>query len=77
MYKTKEPHAKRAALLYTRTMETKKDYSYGVVLFTNHTEPQVLLVEQIGMRGDVFWTLPKGHPEAAEEPQETALREFV
>ena len=57
-------------------MQTKKDYSYGVVLFTEQAEPQVLLVEQIGMRGDVFWTLPKGHPEASEQPQETALREL-
>ncbi len=59
-------------------MQTKKDYSFGVVLFLkNKTVPQVLLVEQIGARGDVFWTIPKGHLEEGETPEEAARRELL
>ncbi len=53
------------------------DQSYGVVPIARINEvPQVLLVHQIGRRGDRFWTLPKGHPEVGETPEVAALREL-
>lgn len=53
------------------------DQSYGVVpIAVTADGPQVLLVHQIGRRGDRFWTLPKGHPEAGETPEAAALREL-
>ena len=59
-------------------MAYKHDQSYGVVpLHMTDGEVQVLLVNQIGARGDLFWTLPKGHPEAGETPEMTALRELA
>lgn len=58
-------------------MPTLTDQSYGVVpLFNSGDEVFVLLVHQIGRRGDRFWTLPKGHPEPGEAPEVAALREL-
>ncbi len=58
-------------------MPTITDQSYGVVpLYKTSTDMQVLLVHQIGRRGDRFWTLPKGHPETGESPEIAALREL-
>ncbi len=58
---------------YADGMKTRQDHSYGVLVFA--PDGAVLMVEQNGSRGDVFWTFPKGHPEAGETPEETALRE--
>jgi bis(5'-nucleosidyl)-tetraphosphatase len=58
-------------------MPTITDQSYGVIpLLLTESGPKVLLVYQIGRRGDRFWTLPKGHPEAGESPETAALREL-
>ncbi len=58
-------------------MPTIIDQSYGVIPFyKTDVETKVLLVHQIGRRGDRFWTLPKGHPEAGETPEVAALREL-
>lgn len=61
-------------------MQTKKDYSCGVVpLFKNDNgEYEILLIHQISYRGknDRFWTLPKGHPEEGEEIEESVRREL-
>jgi 8-oxo-dGTP pyrophosphatase MutT (NUDIX family) len=58
-------------------METVFDISYGVVPFHRSSDGvRVLLIHQIGSRGDVFWTLPKGHPEAGESPLHAAQREL-
>lgn len=58
-------------------MPTIIDQSYGVIpVYVTPTDTQVLLVHQIGRRGDRFWTLPKGHPEAGESPEAAALREL-
>ena len=58
-------------------MQTKSDTSYGIIpLHKKNGEYEVFLINQIGRRGDTFWTFPKGHPEASETPHETALREL-
>lgn len=58
-------------------MQTIIDASYGVVpMYQSKAGLQVLLVHQIGRRGDTFWTLPKGHPEPGETPEVAALREL-
>jgi len=58
-------------------METKEDISYGVVpLIKEGGQWLVFLIHQYGHGGDVYWTFPKGHPEAGESHQESALREL-
>lgn len=58
-------------------MHTKEDCSYGVILLRNEEgEWKVFLIHQYGSRGEVYWGFPKGHPEAGESPQESALREL-
>lgn len=59
-------------------METKQDYSYGVVPVHKKDNGQweVFVLHQISYRGDTYWTFPKGHPEAGESNEETALREL-
>lgn len=59
-------------------MECIEDLSYGVIpVHQAATGYQVLLIEQIGRRGDVFWSFPGGHPEAGETPVATAGRELT
>lgn len=58
-------------------MEYKHDQSYGVVpVYKTGVGYEILLINQIGRRGDLFWTLPKGHPEKDETPELAALREL-
>lgn len=58
-------------------MEQKTDHSFGVVpVYKEAGDWRVLLIQQIGRKGDTFWTFPKGHPEANELPTESALREL-
>ncbi len=65
------------SLSYTTNMQTIIDTSYGVVpVHQSDTGLKILLVHQIGRRGDMFWTLPKGHPEPGETPEIAALREL-
>lgn len=59
-------------------MKTKTDRSYGIVPVRYHNgEYEVLLIHQISnLRGNTYWIIPKGHPEAGEGPVATALREL-
>lgn len=58
-------------------MQTKSDISFGIIpLYKEADKWEVFLINQIGSRGDTFWTFPKGHPEALETPKETAHREL-
>lgn len=58
-------------------METKQDYSYGVIpLLKTNEATQVFLIHQYGHGGDVYWTFPKGHPEVGESREAAALREL-
>jgi 8-oxo-dGTP pyrophosphatase MutT (NUDIX family) len=58
-------------------MQTISDTSYGIIpLHKTDGEYEVFLINQIGRRGDTFWTFPKGHPELSETPKEAALREL-
>ncbi len=58
-------------------METKNDFSYGVIpLCKTESDTMVLLVHQRSHRGEQFWTFPKGHPEVGESKETTALREL-
>lgn len=58
-------------------METKRDYSYGVIpLFREEESWKIFLINQYGHGGDVYWTFPKGHAEGEETPLQAALREL-
>ena len=59
-------------------MKTKTDRSYGIVpVRYRNGEYEVLLIHQISnLRGNTYWIIPKGHPEAGEGPVVTALREL-
>lgn len=57
-------------------METKKDYSYGVIPVRKESDVwKVFVLHQIA-RTDTYWTFPKGHPETGETYEESALREL-
>lgn len=59
-------------------MQTKTDLSYGIIPIRRaEKEWEVLLIHQYSRIGNnTYWVLPKGHPEANETPQQTALREL-
>lgn len=59
-------------------METKTDASYGVVPVhtTGAGQWQVLVLNQRSVRGDEYWSFPKGHPEVGETGAAAALREL-
>jgi bis(5'-nucleosidyl)-tetraphosphatase len=58
-------------------MEIKQDVSYGVIpICKDGNAWKVFLIHQYGSNGDIFWTFPKGHPEANETPQTAAQREL-
>jgi len=63
-------------IVYTIPMETRKEYSYGIVpLVKEGGEVKIFLIHQHGSLGDIFWGIPKGHQEGDEAPVETAKRE--
>lgn len=59
-------------------METKTDFSYGVIPIRRiRDEWQVFLIHQYSRIGDnSYWILPKGHADAGETPLQTAVREL-
>ena len=58
-------------------MQSKEDVSYGVIpLLKDGDQWKVFLIHQYGLKGDIYWTFPKGHPEAGETSEESALREL-
>jgi 8-oxo-dGTP pyrophosphatase MutT (NUDIX family) len=59
-------------------MTTKTDTSYGIIPIRRKEGGwEIFLIHQYSRIGNnTYWTLPKGHPEAGESPQETALREL-
>lgn len=58
-------------------MQTKEDISYGVIpVIKEGGQWLVFLINQFGCGGDVYWTLPKGHPEVGESQAEAAVREL-
>ena len=62
--------------MYTVLMETRKEYSYGIIpLYKEGEDIKVFLINQYGAVGDIFWGIPKGHTEESETPLETAKRE--
>lgn len=59
-------------------MQTKKDYSYGIIPARRVGDSwEVFIIHQFSKIGNnSYWTFPKGHPEAGETPEQTALREL-
>lgn len=59
-------------------MQTKKDFSYGVIPIRQVGENwQVFLIHQFSRIGDnSYWVFPKGHSEGEETELETAVREL-
>ena len=53
-------------------MSPDREFSAGGVVSRGD---KLLLVEVTNLKGEKKWTFPKGHPEAGETAQQTALRE--
>lgn len=47
----------------------------GFVLRTHAGRPEVALIARIDRRGRLVWSLPKGHLEDGETPEQAAIRE--
>ncbi|MFT7507630.1 MAG: bis(5'-nucleosidyl)-tetraphosphatase [Acidimicrobiales bacterium] len=65
--------------VYSNSMQTKNDYSYGVIpVMRARNRWEVFVLQQISYRhrDDLYWTFPKGHPEEEETKKQTALREL-
>lgn len=52
--------------------KTEFEFSAGCIILHDN---KILLEKEISREGDKFWTFPKGHQEAGETDEETALRE--
>lgn len=52
--------------------KTEFEFSAGCIILN---DDKVLLEKEISREGDKFWAFPKGHQEAGETDEETALRE--
>ena len=63
---------------YTKPMQTKKDFSYGIIPMRRvGAEWEVFLIQQFSRIGNnSYWVFPKGHPEGEETPLQTAVREL-
>lgn len=59
-------------------MQTKDDIGYGVIplIKTDSGEWNVFLINQYSHAGEIYWTFPKGHPEAGETGEEAGRREL-
>jgi len=59
-------------------MQTKTDLSYGIIPIRRVGESwEVFLIHQFSHIGNnSYWVFPKGHPEGAETPTESATREL-
>ncbi|MEX0931066.1 MAG: NUDIX domain-containing protein, partial [Candidatus Paceibacterota bacterium] len=58
-------------------MQTKYDYSYGVIpIYKIDNDWRVLVVQQYGSKGDLYWGFPKGHKEEGETDTCAAVREL-
>ncbi len=60
----------------TEPIQTKKDFSCGGIVW-DQKKQELLLIFVENLSKARVWTFPKGHPEANENDQETALREVV
>ncbi len=56
-------------------MPVRREFSVGGLAVD--PEGRLALVRTRNFKGDVTWTLPKGHPEPGESPADTALREVA
>lgn len=57
-------------------VQEKNDFSCGGLVW-DASAKKVLLIRVENLSGGQAWTFPKGHPEAGETPEESALREVV
>ena len=64
------PRSRRAAV--PRVEETSAG---GFVLDRRGREPKAALIARRDKRGRLVWSLPKGHVEAGESPEQAAVRE--
>ncbi|MFM7146880.1 MAG: NUDIX hydrolase [Actinomycetales bacterium] len=49
----------------------------GLVVDTSASVPLVALIARFDRRGQLAWSLPKGHLEAGETPEQAAIREII
>lgn len=47
----------------------------GLVVDRGRPEPRGVLIGRLDRRGRLLWSLPKGHVEAGETPEDAAIRE--
>ena len=55
-------------------IQEKNDFSCGGVVWSP-SEKKILLIRVENLSGTQAWTFPKGHPEAGETDEQSALRE--
>lgn len=49
----------------------------GLVVDRNGEAPRAALIGRLDRRGRLLWSLPKGHVEVGETPEDTAVREVA
>ncbi len=68
------PAPKRPRRRLRRVEETSAG---GLVIDRNGGEARGALIGRLDRRGRLLWSLPKGHVEAGETPEDTAVREVA
>ena len=59
----------------TRVPKVEETSAGGLVIDRSGSEPKAVLIARHDRRGRLVWSLPKGHLEEGETPEDAALRE--
>lgn len=60
----------------SRLRSVEETSAGGLVVDVGSARPQVALIARLDRRGRLVWSLPKGHVEPGETPQDAAIREI-
>lgn len=70
-------HGGSSARSATRLRSVEETSAGGLVVDVSGSVPQVALIARLDRRGRLAWSLPKGHVEPGETPQDAAIREIT
>ena len=74
--KSTRPTGKGRSRRSRRRLPTVEEVSAGgLVLDPKSAQPRAVLISHFDRRGRVIWSLPKGHLEEGETPEEAGIRE--